>query len=235
MWGSQVRTFGHDAFKMQPLKFGTKFTKRMPLATKNPTSSNGKGKHTATAATKENKVKNLRKVSKAQKVIKFMKLVRKANSELTEVRSFDEIAISDGLSPEERTAAVLRVTMASKAQKVMASLDYQMNNINVASSTVPHPNTKQRAGIKPESPKGNTLDDTGDFALEVSYTCPRWSEITSYLFQNRGPCQLALDTMSILPVSSFYRYIRDCGGISLTPLEFWNFLGTANDRYELFM
>jgi len=69
---------------------------------------------------------------------------------------------------------------------------------------------------------------------EVTYHCPRWDEITSYLFNNRGPLELALDTMGTIPVPSFYRYIRDRGGISLTPLEFRNFLGVASAKGELF-
>jgi hypothetical protein len=52
---------------------------------------------------------------------------------------------------------------------------------------------------------------------------------------NREPLELALDTMGILSEPVFFRYIRDKGGISLTPMEFREFLGYANERRELFM
>lgn len=69
----------------------------------------------------------------------------------------------------------------------------------------------------------------------VKYGCPRWDDITQYLFDNRAPGELSLDTMTILSVPLFYRYIRNHGGIDLTPMEFRNFLGVANERKELFM
>jgi hypothetical protein len=71
--------------------------------------------------------------------------------------------------------------------------------------------------------------------LTPQYSCPRYEEIKEYLFTNRGPLQLALDTMGILSEPAFYRYIRDRGGISLTPMELREFLGYANERRELFM
>ncbi|CZR66587.1 uncharacterized protein PAC_16488 [Phialocephala subalpina] len=69
----------------------------------------------------------------------------------------------------------------------------------------------------------------------VKYRCTRWAEITQYLFDNQGPGELSLDTMTMLSVPVFYRYIRNHGGIDLTPMEFRNFLGVANERKELFI
>ncbi|KAB8288102.1 hypothetical protein EYC80_010235 [Monilinia laxa] len=69
----------------------------------------------------------------------------------------------------------------------------------------------------------------------ITYSCPRWNEITGYLFDNRGPLKLALDGMEILSEPTFFRYIRDHGGIKLTPMEFRGFLGVANQREELFL
>lgn len=69
----------------------------------------------------------------------------------------------------------------------------------------------------------------------VTYSCPRWNDITGYLFENRGPLGLALDTMEISSEPSFFRYIREHGGIQLTPMELRGFLGVANDRGELFL
>ncbi|KAJ8059426.1 hypothetical protein OCU04_012370 [Sclerotinia nivalis] len=69
----------------------------------------------------------------------------------------------------------------------------------------------------------------------ITYSCPRWDDITEYLFGNRGPLDLALDSMEILSEPTFFRYIRDHGGINLTPMEFRSFLGVANERQELFL
>ncbi|KAI9642393.1 hypothetical protein NHQ30_009197 [Ciborinia camelliae] len=69
----------------------------------------------------------------------------------------------------------------------------------------------------------------------VTYSCSRWDAITEYLFRNRGPLELALDSMEILSEPTFFRYIRDRGGINLTPMEFRGFLGVANERGELFL
>jgi hypothetical protein len=71
--------------------------------------------------------------------------------------------------------------------------------------------------------------------IQHTYSCSRWDEITKYLFKNRGPCQLALDTMAWASEPTFYRYIRDRGGLEITPREFRNFLGVANERCELFL
>ncbi|APA09254.1 hypothetical protein sscle_04g040240 [Sclerotinia sclerotiorum 1980 UF-70] len=69
----------------------------------------------------------------------------------------------------------------------------------------------------------------------ITYSCPRWDDIVEYLFTNRGLLDLALDSMEVFSEPTFFRYIRDHGGISLTPMEFRSFLGVANERQELFL
>lgn len=65
--------------------------------------------------------------------------------------------------------------------------------------------------------------------------CPRWNEITTYLFANRGPEELALDSMNFdIPEPTFYRCIQDRGGIDLSPYEFREFLICADHRSILF-
>jgi hypothetical protein len=62
--------------------------------------------------------------------------------------------------------------------------------------------------------------ESGDEAtIEDEYGCPpnEWETITKYLYANRGPYQLALDTMGWLPEPAFHRYIRDHGGLDITP------------------
>lgn len=234
MWSAQVRTFGHDAFEMQPLKLGT----RVALD-KNTPSKSRKQKMTeikdAKAMKEKKKVVKSRKAKKDRQVMAFLKIVRKANGDFVEVDSFDEIAISDGLSAEERAVAVWKATTASKAQKIGMALSSLFNNLNLAGSTIANMIANQSGSLSNKTDKDDLADDERDFPPDVEYACPRWNEITEYLFKNRGPWQLALDTMGILSVPSFYRYIRDRGGISLKPLEFWNFLGAANKRQELFM
>ncbi|KAG4429548.1 hypothetical protein IFR05_014971 [Cadophora sp. M221] len=65
-------------------------------------------------------------------------------------------------------------------------------------------------------------------------SCPRYDEIKRYLFANRDPLELALDTMRILPESTFYRYIRDHGRITISAHELRTFLHMALDNWELF-
>ncbi|KUJ13001.1 uncharacterized protein LY89DRAFT_785531 [Mollisia scopiformis] len=82
--------------------------------------------------------------------------------------------------------------------------------------------------------KWDTLPDEEEIPLE-DWKCPRYQEIFAYLCSNRAPLELALDTMTILPFTVFYRYIRDRGGITLSAMELWNFLGLASKREELFL
>ncbi|TGO32021.1 hypothetical protein BHYA_0365g00010 [Botrytis hyacinthi] len=81
-------------------------------------------------------------------------------------------------------------------------------------------------------------DPLGYFNIEpptVTYSCLRWNDITEHLFSNRGQLELALDTMELLSEPTLFRYIRDHGGIDITPLEFRTFLGVANEKRELFL
>ncbi|KUJ19392.1 uncharacterized protein LY89DRAFT_780339 [Mollisia scopiformis] len=78
------------------------------------------------------------------------------------------------------------------------------------------------------------LPDDEEIPTET-YSSPRYDEIVNYLCRNRGPLELALDTMGTLPTSVFYRYIRDRGGIDVLPMELWQFLGVANRKGEYFI
>lgn len=52
---------------------------------------------------------------------------------------------------------------------------------------------------------------------EETFECPRWGEITQYLFNNRGPGELALDTMIFdMPEPTPYKYILERGGLDIT-------------------
>lgn len=79
----------------------------------------------------------------------------------------------------------------------------------------------------------DTEDEQG--VDEVVPSCPRWSEITEYLFDNRGPLELALDSMTFdMPEATLYRYIMDRGGLKITPQEFRVFLRHCDHSNDLF-
>ncbi|KAE9378280.1 hypothetical protein N431DRAFT_461813 [Stipitochalara longipes BDJ] len=60
-------------------------------------------------------------------------------------------------------------------------------------------------------------------------------EITQYLFANRAPLELALNTMDFdIPEPTLYRYIMNRGGLDITPAELRQFLFTANNKKQLF-
>ena len=70
---------------------------------------------------------------------------------------------------------------------------------------------------------------------EKTFECPRWGEITRYLFNNRGPGELALDTMIFdMPEPTLYKYILERGGLDITTEEFRQFLAFADYKKELF-
>lgn len=90
----------------------------------------------------------------------------------------------------------------------------------------------------------NSAEDTSDNDSQYSDSydddyknpqCPRWEDITQYLFNNRGPNELALDTMTFdIAEPNLYKYILDRGGLDITAEEFRSFLAMANKREELF-
>lgn len=102
--------------------------------------------------------------------------------------------------------------------------------------------------LQPSSSKNALIkfedDEADDEDVEVKVpespvipapSCPWYEEIKKYLFANRDPLELALDTMRILPETTFYRYIHDYGGIELTARELRSFLCVASNDRELFL
>jgi hypothetical protein len=129
---------------------------------------------------------------------------------------FEDTAIFEGWTDGEKEAALRRNAMAVKSRRIINAMK-----------------TKNFRDVDDEEEDLQT--ELGDSPLTPRYSCPRYEEIKEYLFANRGPLELALDTMGVLSEPAFYRYIRDRGGISLTPMEFRSFLGIASGRRELFM
>lgn len=128
----------------------------------------------------------------------------------------DKIFNRMGLSPELREKA-----RASNISLILETgTDGQLNGPNAFSYITANP--------------FDPLPDDEEIP-DQEYRCPRWLEIVAYMCRNRAPLQLALDTMGTLPVPLFYRYIRERGGITLSGLELWNFLGVANSRRVFFM
>jgi hypothetical protein len=101
---------------------------------------------------------------------------------------------------------------------------------------------KQPKGTNPENEKDNVINakdevdtEDEDGEDEIVPACPRWFEITEYLFDNRGPLELALDTMTFdMPEATLYRYIMNRGGLNITTGEWRVFLRHCNFRDDLF-
>ena len=129
---------------------------------------------------------------------------------------FENTAICEGWTDGEKEEALRRNAMAVRSRQIFDAM-----------------RTKILRDVDDEEENSQTeLDDS---PLIPDYSCPRYEEITEYLFASGGPLELALDTMGILSEPAFYRYIKDRGGISLTPMEFRGFLSSADERGELFM
>ena len=93
----------------------------------------------------------------------------------------------------------------------------------------------------PENHRSGNLDawdsapDTEDEEDEKSPICPRWDEIRQYLFNTRGPSNLAWNSMTFeIPEWTLYQYIQFHGGLVITPGEWHCFLVFANYREQLF-
>ena len=81
----------------------------------------------------------------------------------------------------------------------------------------------------------DSSSDTEDEEVEKTPTCARWREIRHYLFNTRGPSDLAWDSMTFeIPEWTLYRYIQARGGLALTPGEWHEFLVFADYRKKLF-
>ncbi len=93
----------------------------------------------------------------------------------------------------------------------------------------------------PESEPGTPAEyydgsESEDEIEDETYDCPRFNEIRNFLVANRGPTLLALDTMRILSLPVFYRYIRELDGpLNLSSLEIRNFLGVCNQERTLYL
>jgi hypothetical protein len=149
-----------------------------------------------------------------------VRLIQAPASKGVYIDDLEYFLIDESLSEEEkgyREREQVRILTAQQIEDAMVKKirdgDDQDSDSDLSDDDIEAPSTKPPA---------------------VQYHCPRWDEITSYLFNNCGPLELALDTMDILSVPAFYRYIRDRGGISLTPLEFRNILGVAFVKGVLF-
>lgn len=145
---------------------------------------------------------------------------------IVQVDDFEDIAISVAASEAQRATQQGENSRRSKGQSIREALSLRPLSSRIAQ----------------KDQYGNDDGDGGDFEVRVpeiplmpTPTCPRYDEIKKYLFANRDLLELALDTMRILPESTFYRYIRDHGGIDVSAHELRSFLHMASDNRELFM
>ena len=96
-------------------------------------------------------------------------------------------------------------------------------------------------GAHPDNRRDGSIDawgsasDTEDEEDEETPRCDRWDEIRQHLFSNRGPNELAWDSLTFeIPEWTLYRYIRDRRGLAITSIEWHEFLVFADHRRELF-
>jgi hypothetical protein len=86
-----------------------------------------------------------------------------------------------------------------------------------------------------EVDSSDTSDEESDPQPAPTFDYPRYLEISEYLFDNRNPLELALDTMDFdMPEATLYRYIQNRGGLAISPQEFRNFLIYADSQNDLF-
>jgi len=134
---------------------------------------------------------------------------------------FEDTAIREGSTEREKEEALTRNAMAVRSRQIFDAM--RTKNFRGEGINTEHGEERDlQAGLRHPLPT-------------PEYLCPKYEEIKEYLLANRGPLELALDTMGILSEPAFFRYIRDRGGISLTPMEFRSFLGIASGRRELLM
>jgi hypothetical protein len=93
---------------------------------------------------------------------------------------FEDTAISERWTDREKGAALTRNAMAVKSRKIFDAM--RMNSFRDV-----------------DDEQEDLRTNFGGPPLMRRNSCPRYEEIKEYLFANRGPLELALDTMGILP------------------------------------
>ena len=92
--------------------------------------------------------------------------------------------------------------------------------------------------------KSNDVDNTWYILVPTVYSCPRYSEIRSYLLKNRSQGQLYLDTLPSWSKDRTGRgycehvlldQILRLGGLQITPEEFHQYLRVASERGQMFV
>jgi hypothetical protein len=129
-----------------------------------------------------------------------------------------EVDIWSNMSAEQQTYFRVENLRRSRAMQIYQS----MTQSTESSSHPPNPLLEKD-------------EDFNEKAEVLIFECPRWDEITQYLFTNRGPLELAFDTMTFdIPEPTLYRYVMDRGGLAITPEEFRQFLLFTNNKKQLF-
>lgn len=168
------------------------------------------------------------------------RIAARPDGSVVEMESFEDSAISIALSEAERLASETEVCRRERAATIQETMNRQP-------SPTPTPAPKNSESEQEdyedsEEEKEEDDDEDDETTMKVpedpvipATDCPRYGEIRTYLLANRAPLELALDTMGILPVSTFYRYIRDHGGFDISAHELRSFLHMASNRHELFL
>ena len=130
---------------------------------------------------------------------------------------------------EEKSRWINENSRRGQARKIITKLKFQESQNWLYGA---HPETRRDGVIDNLDSKWSDTDDEED---EPTPTCKRWNEIKNYLFANRGPNELAWDSM-IFDIAEWtlYRYITERGGINLSPVEWHDFLVFADHKKQLF-
>ena len=146
-------------------------------------------------------------------------------------RNFDnadrpiDVSMTDG----EKAHWISENKRRTQSRRIMSTLSRNQAVQNLARSA--HPDNGRDGQID----AWDSASDTEDEEKEETPKCRRWKEIRQYLFSNRGPNELAWDSMTFeIPEWTLYRYIRDRGGLAITPIEWHDFLVFADHRGNLF-
>jgi hypothetical protein len=144
----------------------------------------------------------------------------------------EQVPINDGMTDQIKLAITIENTRRSQVQEIMR-LCFGPDRFPPMATHFTSSADPLDDALRAYSDTSSE-DDVAEYEKVIS-NCPRWTEIVEYLMRNRGPCELALDTMTFsMPEPTLYRYIMTRGGLDITPEEFRMFLRTANDRQELF-
>lgn len=142
---------------------------------------------------------------------------------------FDEIAIDNSMTDQEKYEKSFEISRRNHAREVIKRRNVFLSN-----------NTNMEEDLYGKIVDEDDISDTEDEESDLQSATPtfdkqRYFQISQYLFDNRLPLELALDTMDFdMPEATLYRYIQNRGGLTIKPQEWRNFLLYTDSQNLLF-